>query len=281
MKKEEQLLAEAEEFGLANALEFLGANRTRIALFGVAGLLIAITFVLRMSEVYEATFQMQMAQFVSRSSSSSYSSSNSSASSTSNIEDPDALIQRFRFSRTYPVEVLRQCGVPESSEFGEYLDKRLEIKTIKNVPTVVDVKVRAPSADQARQCADSIVGLIVAQQKDMLKERLSGYKEQLDQYVQALSDEQQQLEESRRSGLGGVGYLARMDKISWLRSRAAGLQEEIALSQARPAKLTVPVNVPSKPIPRKTLLWATIGTLFGLSFGILYSLVCGARRKAQ
>jgi uncharacterized protein involved in exopolysaccharide biosynthesis len=272
--QEEKLKTADENFSLINTLDFLKRN-WKVVVFGcVAGILLSTVYVARMQDNFEATFQIQMAQFISRSSSSSYSSSSSSSTSfATNSEEPEALIQRLRFPKTYPVEVLRDCGMPEDGEFDDYLNKKLEAKTIKNVTTTVDIKLRASSVAQSQQCAEAVVKMIVAQQHATIEDRLAGYSEQIAQYQQALKEEMQQLELIKKTALGSIGYLARMDKISWLRSRAAGLQEEISLSQARPAKLTVPINVSSRPIPHKTGLWLIMGLLFGLVLGVLYALV--------
>lgn len=272
--QEEKLSAANEDFSLINALDFLERNWKVVAIGGVAGMLLSGVYVARMQDNFEATFQIQMAQFIARSSSSSYSSSSSSStSSATNSEEPEALIQRLRFPKTYPVEVLRDCGMPEDGEFGDYLDKKLEAKTIKNVTTAVDIKLRAASVAQAQRCSEALVKMIITQQRGTIKDRLAGYSEQIAQYQQALEEELRQLEVIKKTALGSIGYLARMDKISWLRSRAAGLQEEISLSQARPAKLTVPIYVSSRPIPHKAGLWLIIGMLFGLMLGVLYALV--------
>lgn len=250
---------------------FLKRNQKVIALFGIVGLLISSAYVIQTPKVYEAGWQMQMAQF---------SKSNSSSSSDSNSEEPAALVQRLRSPTTYSIEVQQDCGIPENEESGEYLNKKLEVQTIKESRSAVQFKFRAPSPAQAKQCADAVVKMIKAQQRSLIEERFAGRQPQLAQYQLALVEEQQQLEKIKKSELGNFGYLAKLDKLSWLRTRIDALQEEALLSQMYPAKLIAPIYVPSKPVSGKARLQLLLGIVLGLMLGVLYAFGREAWRKA-
>lgn len=266
--QDEKLQTAGEEISLKDIVDFLKGNWKRIALLGMVGLLSAAAYIALIpapEKKYEATWQIQMAQF-----------------SKSNSEEPAALVQRLRSPTAYPVEVQRSCGMPEDGEFSDYLGGKLEIHRIKDVPTTVDMKLYAANPSQAKQCAEAIVTMIMAQQRGLIEERLAGYQEQVVQHQQSLAQEQQQLEKIKMSTLSKVGYWARLDKLSWLRSQIGALQEEIFLSRRYPAKLTAPIYVPSKPIPTpsKAMKALPLGTLFGLMLGVLYALGREAWRKS-
>lgn len=253
--QDEKLQTVAEEISLKDVVDFLQCNWRRIAFGVIVGLLFAAVYVMQAPEKYEAVWQVQMAQFVN-----------------ANSEEPAALSQRLRLPTAYPVEVQRACGMPQDGEFGDYLDGRLEIHPTKNVATAVDMKFRAANPVQTRQCAEAIMTMLIAQQRELIQERIGGHQEQIAQYKQALAEEQRQLERINVSVLSNFGYLARLDKLSALRTRIDALQSEIVESQKRPAKLIAPIYAPSKPIPSKrgAVLW--LGMWLGLMFGVLYAL---------
>lgn len=195
-----------------------------------------------------------------------------SNSNSSSIEEPVALIQRLRAPTVYPMEVQQSCGTPEGVEFGDYLDGKLKVDAIKGVANAVEMVVSSPSPDQARKCAEGIFAMLVAQQRDLIEERLAGRKEQLLQYQQALQEELQYLEKIKKSELVNLGYLAKLDKLGWLRIRIDVLQEEALLSKRHPAKLIAPIYVPNKPVLKRVGLVLLLGMMFGLMLGVLYAL---------
>lgn len=246
-----------EEISLKDIVNFFKCNYRLIVIGGVAGLLISSAYVMRTPKTYEATWQMKMAQ---------------------SSEEPAELVQRLRTPTTYSIETQRYCEMPEDGEYGEYLGGKLEVKVENGV---VDMKVRAASPAQARQCAEAIVTMISAQQHSMIQERISGYQGQIAQYRQALVEEQAQLEKIKMSVLGNFGYLAKLDKLSWLRTKIDGLQEEILLSRVRTTKLVAPIYAPSKPAPFKALQTLLFGVLSGLLIGVLYALGADAWRRQK
>lgn len=251
-----------DEISLKDIADFLKCNWKLIVLCGVAGLLISSAYVILAPKNYEARWQMQMAQF-----------------NNGNSEEPIALIERLRSSSTYPVEVQQHCGMPENGEFGDYLNKKLEVQVIKNLTKAVQFKFRSTKPAQAKQCAEAIVTMVMAQQRSLIEESLAGRQTQLAQYQLALTEEQRQLEKIKKSELG-FGYLARLDKLSWLRTRIDALQEEALLSQMHPAKLIAPIYAPSKPISRNAGLALLLGMSLGLMLGVLYALGREGWRKA-
>src|SRR3989338_1608842 len=126
--------------------------------------------------------------------------------SSGNSEEPAALVQRLRSPTAYTVEVQQQCGMPDNGEYGDYLNKKLEVKTIKDVANGIEMKFNSESPAQAKQCAEAVVKMIMAQQRSLIEERLAGRQIQLAKYQQSLLEEQRQLEKIKTPGLGNVGY---------------------------------------------------------------------------
>lgn len=267
MTEENQQKA-SDEIKLTDMVNFFKRNQRQIVFFGLAGLLLSTAYVLLTPKKYEARWQMQIAQLANV-----------------NIEEPAALIQRLRISSSYPGAVRRSCGMPEDGDFGDYLGGALVPQAIPNLPAAVEMKFRAPSVMQAKQCAEAIVPMIMAQQHDFIEDRLSGRKPQLMQYQQTLREEMQQLEQKKNLELGIATYLTRHDQLSWLRGRIDVLREETLLSQLHPAKLTAPIFVSKNPVSPRVGLVLLLGLSLGLMVGVLYSLGreewCRASRRGS
>lgn len=84
---------------------------------------------------------------------------------------------------------------------------------------------------------------------------------------------------SLKAEIGNFGYFAKLDKLSWLRTRIDALREEVLLSQMYPAKLASPVHVPSKAVSPRRGLAILLGVFLGRTLGLLYSLGRDGWRK--
>ena len=263
---------EITEISLGDVMDFLVCYRRLIALWVLFGLVMASVYLVLKPGKFEAHWQVQMAQFIS-------SNSTSVSNTVSNIEEPAALVQRLRIPTAYPDEVAMSCGMPADREFGDYLGGLLKAEAVKSSNNIIDLKVIGTSPSQAKECAEGITRMIAAQQRDLIKVRLAGSQEQLDQYRRTLKEEQQELEKQKNSETSSFGYLVKWDQLSWLRTRIDALQEEVLESQLRPAKLVAPVYAPNKPVPRKFALLLSFGIAFGLMLGLLNALVIRTWRR--
>ncbi|MGC2048917.1 MAG: Wzz/FepE/Etk N-terminal domain-containing protein [Gallionella sp.] len=261
-----EILQRAEnEISIKDIAKIIKCNFKLIVGSAIAALLISAAYIILAPKQYEARWQMQMAQF----STNITSNRNNSTNSNNNSEEPAALVERLRSPTAYTADVQQNCGMPANGEFGDYLDKRLEIQTTRNMTAAVGMKYRGVSSVQVKQCAESIVSMIITQQRSMIEEQLAGRLDQLVKYQQTLAEEQRQLEKMNKSELGSMDFMARLDRLRWLRSRIDELQEESLLSRMHPAKLISPIYMPSKPISPKVGLVLASGLLIGLMLGIL------------
>ena len=267
--QDETLQTAGEEISLKDIVHFFKRNWKRIVFCGVAGLLLSSAYVIVAPREYGAIWQMKMAQINNNINSNN---NNSNSNGLGNIEEPAALIERLRFSTAYPGEVQQQCGMRNDEEVGAYLNKKLEVQAIKNLTELAQFKYLADSPAQAKQCAEAIVTMIMVQQRSLIEESLAGRQAQLNNYQAALTEEQRKLEKKEKSELVIFNYLAKRDRLSWLRSRIDALQEEALLSQMHPSKLIAPISVSSKPISPKVGLGLLLGISLGLMLGVLYAL---------
>lgn len=250
-------LSESDEINLKDFLAFLKRNYLFIFLCGVFGLIFSAGYLAYTPKLYESRMQLQMAQF----------------KSNSNIEEPAALISRLRGITAYPIEVLASCAIPEGAEMRDYLDGRIKVEVIKNVADIVEMRIKATSQELSRYCAEKIISMIVNQQINMIEQHLAGRQIQLLKYQQAMKEEINQIEKIKNPALTNFAYLARLDKLSFLRTRIDELQEEAFIAYKHPAKLIAPIDVSKKPVFPKVGLVIMLGTLLGLMLGLMYTLV--------
>ena len=264
-----------DELSLKNIVDVIKRNQRLIIFLGIAGLLLSTAYIVLTPSKYEAHLQMQMAQFVKP-----HSAASLTFDYNGSVEEPVILIQRLRAPTTYPVEVQQSCGLFEGQEFGDYLDGTLKVDVIKSVVNVVEMKVHASSPEQARKCLEAIVAMIITQQRGLIEDRLSGHQALRAQYQKALQEERQQLERITKSEFSNFAYLARLDKLSLLRTRVDALQEEVLLSQMYPTKLIAPIYVSSKSVSPKVGLVLLCGLTLGLMLGLLFALGREGWRRA-
>jgi len=249
-----------DEINMKDIIDFFRRNLKLIGFCGVAGILLASAYVAQATKRYEAQWQLQMAK---------------------DSEDPASLMQRLSSRTMYPIEIQQICGLSAGVDLGEYLSGQLKVAGVKGMANAVELKVRALSADQALKCAEGITSMIAAQQNVMIDEKLAGRSDQLAQYRESLKVEQQQLERLKKTEIGNFGYLARLDKMSWLRTRIDALQEELLLSKLHPTKLVAPVYAPSNPVSPRVKLILVLGLGVGLILGSIFVLGREGWRKAM
>lgn len=249
--------------------DFFYRRWLQIVMMGMLGMAVSGVYVVMTPKTYEAKWQMSMAQMVAG---SSNTSSNISANININSEEPAALIQRLRSPLIYTSNALEACGKSSNDTMGEYLDNTLQMQTVKNLPNVAGFRLRMGSPELAKSCADAIVAMVIEQQSSIIHERQEGKKEQVAQYQKLLRDEMLQLNQLKNTQLGNFGYLAMLDKLTWLRGRIDGLQEEIFLSQKYPSKLLSPIDVSRNPVSPNVNLVLLLGLLLGLITGLLYAI---------
>jgi LPS O-antigen subunit length determinant protein (WzzB/FepE family) len=258
----------SNEIGLKDIFCFLKRNQRAIVIFFVMGLLFQAAYLLLTPNKYEARWQIQMAQLVNN------------LNNLNNIEEPAELSQRLRSISAYPGEVLQSCGVSENKAFGEYLGGVLRVEIIRNVANSVEMKVVANSPDLAKRCADSLVAMIVAQQRNLLEEHMSVRESLLIELRQVLHREQVQIETLKSNEMGSFKHFAKLSRVNSLLMRIDALQEEILMSQKYPTKLLSPVYVASKPVSPKWGVVFLLGGILSFLLGVIYSLVRTEWRKA-
>lgn len=259
MHNEKQKMAHVG-ISLKDIADFIWRNRLSVSIGSLTGLLLSVAYIALAPKIYEARCELQMAQVINV--------NGNNGNSSISIEEPAALVQRLRAPTAFPAELRKICGLHEDGDFKDYLDGKLRIDAVRNVSNAVDMKVFSYSPSQVRQCAESIVAMIVVQQRGMVEEHLAGRPEQLLVYQKTLSEEQAQLEKIQSTELSNFGYLAKLGTLSWLHTRIDALEEAL-LSRKHPAKLIFPIFVSNKPVSPNVELALVLGVVLGFFLGVL------------
>lgn len=249
------------EISLQDIVQFLVRRRMTLLAGVVIGLLFAVTYLYTADPVYEARWDLQVAQFVAI---------KNDSNAMVNSEDPDELVRRLTAPTSYPESVHKICG---SSSSGEYLDGMLKVKSIRNNTDTVRMELYSSEPTRAKQCAEAISTMISSQQKTMIKDRTLGNAVQLERYQSAFNDEVVRLESIKKAELSNFSYLSSMDRLGWLRSQIDNLQSMQDLADLFPTKVVSPVYVSSSPVSPRIVSSIILGAFLGVLLGILYALI--------
>jgi len=257
----------AKEIGLRDIVDFLAQHYRRILLVTAVVLALAFAYALTAPKKFEAVFMLQMARVPK------------ADSAPVVVESPARLGERMRRAATYSKAALDACGMGGRDSIGEYLGGMVKFGLVKSIVEAAEVKVRGSSPESSRQCAEALVAMIRQQQQSLIADQLLGKKEQLAGYQKEMAAELQQMETLKKSQLSNLGYLAKLEKLSWLRGRIDLLQEELMLESMHPAALMMPMSVTTHPVSPNTRLIMLLGLLAGLMLGTFAALIPVAWRK--
>jgi LPS O-antigen subunit length determinant protein (WzzB/FepE family) len=263
--KSEKAEIMSEEISARDVAIFLRNNMQIVLYFVISGFLVAVAYIILMPSMYEAKWQIQMAQFGEQGS----------------VETPIELIQRLRVPTAYSMEVRQSCNVSERKGERDFLGGTLRADVQRNVANTVEMKVVAISPDLANRCADSIVNMIVEQQRKLLDDRLSVTHELISENQKIVDKERLIVEKLLNQKTDGVILFAKLVRINSVLERLDNLQEEMMLSIKFPTKLTYPIYVNKKPVSPKVDIVFILGGLLGLVLGLLYALGKNFWRKAD
>jgi len=248
---------------LDDIIGFIAGNKRQLIIGAVLGIAAATVYVGVSPKVYEAKWQMTVAHMVA-------GVNDGEKTRMMKAEEPEALVQRLKLTSAYPAIVVQECEIENEDELTEFVRARLKVQVVKNVEDMVEFRLRAESKGGGTACAEAIVAMVVEQQQLLIQDYQAGKQEQLIQYQKSFQEEMQLLDKLKYSDLGNFGYLAKLDKISWLRTRIDTLQESIFLSTKYPAKLTSNIEVSNHPVSPKRGISMLLGSLLGMLLGALW-----------
>jgi hypothetical protein len=144
----------ADELSPLDIIEFIQDGWKTIVGCTLLGILGAGIYLLVVSEQYEASAQIKMAQIPN----------NSLSPLGTGIEEPQALIARMQLPTFYPKKTFVLCGLSEQKNPEVALVSKLKLTILEGVGGTVDLKVRDASKEIAKACVNAVYELIKASQ---------------------------------------------------------------------------------------------------------------------
>ena len=261
-----------DEISLKEIIDFLIESWKTIVGVGVLGLLSAVTFIFVIPSQYEATAQIRMAQI---------DLGNTTNPLGVNLEDPNTLISRMKLPTAFSEKEVQACKLEKSKFPTEALANNVvKLTAVKGVASLVELKVRGESKEEALACAQAIFQNIKDSQHDIMKPYAEEAKTLLLKYQVRLNDAQSIIARADKSGQAlSAAYLANRDELKFFSDETIRLNAIIAAGDARHTKLVSPIYASSKPVFPKKTMSLVLGLLAGLFLGLLYVLAYRAWRN--
>ena len=190
-----------------------------------------------------------------------------------NIEEPGALIARSYFPTFFSIKDTSECYVQGDGLLAKNFGGHLTLSSVKGTSSIVELKVRMSSEDQALRCAEVLFKKIKQSQFSIIEPYILEAKTLLLQYQKRLKDSQSII--ARVDGSDNsfsAGYFATRDEIKFLTDETIRLSRFIASADIHQAQLNSPIYAYDVSISNKWALILAIGLLLGMSLGILFML---------
>lgn len=262
-----------DEISMKDIIDFLSESWKSILAVGVIGLLGALAFVWVTPSQYEATAQIRMAQI---------DTGNGTNPLGVNLEDPNTLIARLKMPSAYSPEGIKACNLANSQSPSESMVDLAKISAVKGATSIIELKIRSESKEQAVACAQGIYEGIRESQFQILKPYIEEARTVLLKYQVRLQEAQALIARADKSGSAlSATYLANRDELKFLSNETIRLNAFITSGDTRPAKLVSPIYASDAPVSPKKKLSLVIGLLAGLFFGLFLALARKAWRNYQ
>lgn len=256
-----------DEISLKDIIDFLVESWKTILGVGILGLLGSLGFLAVTPNHYEATAQIQMAQISSN-------NNNNTNSLGINLEEPNLLMIRLRLPTTYSAVEIKACGLEKEKMPAESLVSKSKFSVVKGVGSIIELKIRMESKDQAVICAQALFENIQESQNQIIKPYIDEAKVLLTKYQTRLKEAQELVTRADKSGAAlSAAYLAHRDEVKFLTDESIRLNTFITAGDTRQAKLVSPIYASEAAVFPKKKITLMVGLLAGLFLGLLLVMV--------
>jgi len=254
--------ASEDEISLKDIIDFLMESWKTILGVGLLGLLGSLGFLAVIPNQYEATAQIQMAQI---------SANNNNTNPLGvNVEEPNLLMARLKLPTTYSAAEIKACGLEGHKMPAESLVSMSKFSAVKGVGSIVELKIRMESREQAVVCAQALFENIRESQNQIIRPYIEEAKALLTKYQARLKEAQELVTRADKSGAAlSATYLANRDEVKFLTDESIRLNTFVTSGDARQAKLVSPIYASEAAVLPKKKITLMGGLLVGLLLGLL------------
>lgn len=266
-----ELTQDEPEISLLDILNLVKKSWNIIVGFGVLGLVGAVGYLVVTPSMYEATAQIRMAQI---------SQTNPANPFGATIEDPNSLIARMQFPTNYSAQVISACDYQDKPQAALTLSKAVKLSIPKGVANTVELRVLAPSAQTAENCARAIFMQVAGLQEQLSKIFVEEAKTKLasdDERIEAAKKLIAKADQS--GGAMSAAYLSARDELTYFLTDREKMTDLINSVKNRGTNLVSPIYISERPVTPKKPASLLAGLLGGLLIGLLLALWLQAVRK--
>ncbi len=255
-----------DEISLKDIIDFLMESWKTIVGVGLLGLLGSVGFLAVTPNQYEATAQIQMAQI---------SANNNNTNPLGvNVEEPNLLMARLKLPTTYSAVEIKACGLEGQKMPAESLVSMSKFSAVKGVGSIIELKIRMESREQAVLCAQALFENIRESQNQIIKPYIEEAKGLLTKYQARLKEAQELVTRADKSGAAlSAAYLANRDEVKFLTDESIRLNTFVVAGDARQAKLVSPIYSSEAAVFPKKKITLMVGLLAGLFLGLLLVMI--------
>jgi capsular polysaccharide biosynthesis protein len=259
--------ASEDEISLKDIIDFLIESWKTILGVGLLGLLGSLGFLAVTPNQYEATAQIQMAQI-------SANNNNNTNPLGVNVEEPNLLMARLKMPTTYSAAEIKACGLEGHKMPAESLVSMSKFSAVKGVGSIVELKIRMESREQAVVCVQALFENIRESQNQIIRPYIEEAKALLTKYQARLKEAQELVTRADKSGAAlSAAYLANRDEVKFLTDESIRLNTFVTVGDARQAKLVSPIYASEAAVLPKKKITLMAGLLAGLFLGLLLVMV--------
>jgi LPS O-antigen subunit length determinant protein (WzzB/FepE family) len=254
-----------DEISLKDILDFLIESWRVIVVSGLLGILVSTAYLVVTPNQYQATAQIQMAQI-----SANNNNNNNTNPLGVNIEEPSLLMARLKLPTTYSYEVIKACGFENASTPSESLLSSAKFSTVKEVGSMIELKINRDSKEVAINCAQALFESIKTSQNQIIKPYIEESKDRLVKYEARLVSTQYLVSRADKSGAAlSAAYLANRDEVKFLTEEILRLNTFITTADIRQTKLVSPIYAADTPVFPTKRISLIVGLITGLFLGLL------------
>jgi capsular polysaccharide biosynthesis protein len=259
-----------DEISLKDIIDFLMESWKTIVGVGLLGLLGSVGFLAVTPNQYEALAQIQMAQI----SANNNNNNNNINPLGVNVEEPNLLMARLKLPTTYSAAEIKACGLEGQKMPAESLVSISKFSAVKGVGSIIELKIRIESREQAVVCAQALFENIRESQNQIIKPYIEEAKGLLTKYQARLKEAQELVTRADKSDAAlSAAYLANRDEVKFLTDESIRLNTFVTAGDARQAKLVSPIYASEAAVFPKKKITLMVGLLAGLFLGLLLVMV--------
>lgn len=264
------------EISLLDVLNFLKNAWQTIAIFAFLGISASIAFLFVTPQQYEATAQIKLAQI---------NFSLPTAPLGTAVEDQASLLARLQIPSNFGKSTIQACGYEEKRDPSLALSKDLKFSIARGMVNIIELRLLAPSAQKASECADAVVNQVSLLQEEMIKPYVEEAKAGLLVDNERLESAKRIIAKADQSGNAiSAAYLAARDEATFFLVEREKKLAILRSVQQRETKLAAPIYISEFPVsPKKgaSLLMGLFGGVFlGLVFAIGRQLIIRLKSQA-